>query len=47
MFKVNREDIRTTSTTPYSSVAIVNFELVIVSWDKPSNMYLFCQYEWV
>ena len=45
MFKVNSEDIRTTSTTPCSSVAFVNFEHVIVSWDKPSNMYLFRQYE--
>ena len=32
MFKVNNKNNKTTSLTPFSSVSIVEFELVSVSW---------------
>ena len=33
MFKVNNENTRKTSMTAFSSVSIVNFEQVNISWD--------------
>ena len=33
MFKVNNKNTRKTSLTPFSSVSIVGFEQVNVSWD--------------
>ena len=33
MFKVNNKNTRKTSLTPFSSVSIVDFEQVNVSWD--------------
>ena len=32
MFKVNHENTRTVSLTPFSSVSVVDFEQVHVSW---------------
>ena len=37
MFRVNNKNIRMKSMTPFSSVSIVDFEQVNISWDVPEK----------